>query len=157
LVVLIAAGCASGPAPLEEVARPGESDLDAPTTARVDADWDDLDAAVRVAATRCELAATGFRLEWIDVERTDRFSDRPYADRESIRANWSVLGRDGRTGVLTAERSRAAAAAGENRTEITLTCRIGALGVPGDEACLVGEVAERLAALRGSVASPLAD
>ncbi len=101
-------------------------------------DWNDVDAAVRTAMRRCQIALEG-RTEY-RREEGGPVTVVDYALR-------TVRGDSGRLRVrrLDAE------------GELEVTCRVGAFGSSGAESCVVEAVESRLRKLRGRDFSPLAD
>ncbi|MEM1184628.1 MAG: hypothetical protein AAGI53_06450 [Planctomycetota bacterium] len=152
LAGLALSGCAGKPSPLGEASR----SLDVDGVVRVIvADWDDLDAAVEVALTRCELASLDRDTSTRAIERQDGYSDQGYPDEVETVLTWTLSTRDGRPGVLEATRSIVDASGLGRDNEITLRVRIGTFGTPSEEACVSDEVTARLEALRGLTVAPL--
>lgn len=121
----------------------------------VRADWDDLDAALDVAFTRCEFAALTRTTERVNVERTDRYSPEPYADDVEVAVRWRLTTRDGRGGELSAVRTTEDALGNGRDNEIDLRVRLGPFGTPSEERCVLDAIASRLKQLRGPVARGL--
>jgi uncharacterized lipoprotein YmbA len=120
----------------------------------VEADWDDLEAALTVALSACELATEGVASEMVDVVRTDSFGAGGYADRVEVARVWRLLSKDGRSGRLEVRRSLEDAKAG-GPAQMTLTARVGPFGARGEEACLLDAIVRRLERLRGTVVAPV--
>ena len=154
--VFLLAGCA-GPSALGSPAGVGQTGAagDGFEAVELEADWDDLDAAVDVMLSACELAVLERDSERVRIERSDVYFDEPYPDEVVVARSWRLVTRDGRTGRLIASRSVEAASAGDGATAIGLRVRIGLLGTPSEQRCVLDAVERRLGQLRGSVAAPL--
>ncbi len=142
------AGCTSAPGPIGIwpvgylPSRGAPSDG---TTGRVDADWDDVDAAVDIAVSQAEC---GFE-EWHD--------DRASGDRR----RWYVLQtiREERATLeIRRERAGAPAAAGptaEGPEPLVIFCKVGDSGDAKYEALIISLIADRLTALKGDRTAPI--
>lgn len=128
------AGCAGHP-PAAAAVGPASPE---PTREVVIGDWNDVDAAVRTAVRRCQVA-----LEKRTEYRREEGGPVTVVDY----ALKTVRGDSGRLRVrrLDAE------------GDLEVTCRIGAFGSSGAETCIVEHVEMRLRKLRGRDFSPLAD
>jgi len=150
--VLIQTGCAGRPAALGDHAA---TDGHAEAVAALRADWDDLDAALEIALTACELGVLARTPQLVEIERTDRFGAEPYPDRVETARRWRLVTRDGRRGELRAVRPVEDAQAGERGNAIELAARIGPFGTPTEERCLLDTMTARLEDLRGPGARPV--
>lgn len=146
---LFLTGCAPRSANLPETIRHPES----PVTITVTADWDDADAAVRVALGRCGVAVE--QRELVPRPGVDRGGPVPPqllpADIVTYRYDLATIA--GADGELTISRTRPASA--DRPIPITLRCRIGVFGDPAIESCVVESVAIRLRQLRGVGYAPV--
>lgn len=125
-------GC-GGPSPLPDV--PVEV-ADGVSSITVNADWDDVDAAMIIATRRVEAAVT----------RTTEVS--PTHRRYFVT---HVSGEVGEVNVTRADAMR-----GE-QVDLRATCRIGRLHEPERDRTLLRALAARLAALRGVEFAPLSE
>ncbi|MEM7754914.1 MAG: hypothetical protein AAF297_04680 [Planctomycetota bacterium] len=147
-----AVGCGVSYTPLG--ASSEEHDVDG-TVRTVEADWDDLDAALDRALSVCQIATLTRSGDRRRVEREDRYGSTPYEDFVETSVLWSLTTRDGRPGELQATRSVRGALGTGRGNEITLRVRIGLFGTPSEEACVLDAMEGRLAKLRGPVAVPI--
>ncbi len=153
-VAILLAGCSAGPGPIGAESPPLGTAPSGPVERTIEADWDDLEAALTVALSACELATEGVDSEMVDVVRTDEFSAEGYADRVEVARVWTLLTKDGRAGRLEVRRSLEHAKR-RGPAEIELSARIGPFGARGEEACLLDAMLRRLERLRGRVVAPV--
>jgi hypothetical protein len=127
------AGCRAAPPPATVARGPGS---DEPARREVAGDWDDIDAAVRTALRRCQIAA-------------ERRTIHRVASDEGIEiVDYTLVTVRGDTGLLRLRGSL-------QRETIEISCRISAIGAPEAEACIVNELEARLAELFGRDFAPL--
>lgn len=107
-----------------------------PSREVIEGDWDDVDAAVRTATRRGQIA----------IE--DRAEYRLVEGGEVSVVDYTLRTVRGDSGLLRVRR-------GDEGLEVT--CRLGAVGAAEAEVTLVADIKERLRALRGQDYAPLAD
>lgn len=109
-----------------------------PTRELVVGDWDDVDAAVRTAVRRCQMA-----IEHREAYRQDEGGPVVVVDY-TLR---TVRGDSGRLRVRRLEKDGG----------LEVACRIGQFGSSAAEACVVEAFEKRLSRLHGRDYAPLAD
>jgi len=129
----VAAVCCAGCASDSDGAKFVGPNLGSPQTAKITADWDDVDAAVEVGVPRAEMAV--------------EFSDTPAPDERVFYLRTITA----ETAKLTIRRTTDAT----EPAEIALEARAGMFGNPAQEKKLLAAVCARLEDLKGVAYAPV--